>query len=74
MSQRRDPVVGVAEAIRRMERKCEGVANRAGEYLMCGTSFINVFPNNAVNIGQQVLVPAIYSASNTTCNLYICVF
>ncbi len=61
MSQRRDPVVGVAEAIRRMERKCDGVANRTGEYIMCGTSFINIYPNNAVNIGQQVVATLISS-------------
>lgn len=57
MSKRRDPVAGMAEAVRRMQRKCDAIANETEDYVMCGTPFINVFPNNAVNIPQQVRSP-----------------
>ncbi len=57
MAKRRDPVVGMAEAVRRMQRKCDAVASETQDYVMCGASFVNVFPNNAVNIPQQVRSP-----------------
>lgn len=69
MSRRRDPIVGLGEAVRRMERKCAALANETNEYLMCGTSYINVFPNNAVNVPQQVRaapVMRLYSSSSVT--------
>lgn len=69
MSRRRDPIVGLGEAVRRMERKCAALADETEEYLMCGTSFINVFPNNAVNVPQQVRaapVPRLFSSNPMT--------
>eukprot|EP00884_Botryococcus_braunii_P000593 jgi/Botrbrau1/10534/Bobra.7_1s0014.2 len=66
MSKRRDPVVGMAETVRRMQRKCEAVANETQDYVMCGTPYINVFPNNAVNIPQQINFTIGVTAYNNT--------